>query len=280
MLRAENVNVNVAKLVMDEYEKRQADPSWGCIDRPQLDLLERDHLLERFCVASDEEDMVRVIRQNVELHQPAFDIIVSSFGCDIKCLSSSAPNLFCHEEKASLKSPETFETFQKSPPQLMQIEKTQIKNRSNSSSTLLHTSTALNMESSSELQKKCENQILVQNGNHMCQKVTTALQNEMRKSSLSGDTNLSSICAPVIVYSTENQLSDIKIWKQLAFRCERQYTVVFTICDILQQMRGSRWRAAGIFLSFKFIMRLLKDVHPGFATTPDEIFSEIDRISG
>ena len=86
--------------------------------------------------------------------------------------------------------------------------------------------------------------VQLEKGRHMCRKVTAALQKQMfgSLSSGGGSDDFASACAPVIVYSHENDLLDADLCKQLAFKCvdDCRDAAVCILCNVLHQIPGGR----------------------------------------
>ena len=80
--RSQTVMLEVVKLVNTEFERRTGHLEQITVPDDLVSQRTPSQLMQQFVVVKSEEEMVKLMWDNLEKGGPAFDVIISPFGCD------------------------------------------------------------------------------------------------------------------------------------------------------------------------------------------------------
>jgi hypothetical protein len=252
--RLQAIYIEMQRLLYDEVQRRMG----FCQVQISMDVqvvpnFTPSQLMQQFVVVKSEEEMVKLMWDNLKKGGPAFDVIISPFGCDYESLPQRIRK-FLEEGDVVDDLPDRSMTKVSNFSSLSAVTTASNPtaaaalpgafNASMCDDELASRFVYRNkLDVSPSVGEQREERILLEKGRHLCRKVSSALQKEMSDSLSSGEElNFASACAPVIVYSHENDLLDAGLCKQLAFKCvdDCRDAAVCVLCNVLHQIRGGR----------------------------------------
>lgn len=215
--RSHTVIREVVKLLDRELQQRlgNSEPSEPNSESDNiLSPFSPDDLHKQFVVVSSEVEMVALMRRGLEANEDPFDIIISPFGCDQNSLPQHIVKLLGVDEEEDAELPKRF-------PKRVSNFSSPAGTPTAPTSPMVSSGfrNAWNFGARDEEKERR----LLERGQHMCRRVTSALQREMShaltsSSSSSADLDFVSASAPVIVYSLEAHVLDVPTRRKLAFK--------------------------------------------------------------
>lgn len=96
--RSQTVMLEVVKLVNEEFQRRTGHLEETTVPDDLLSQRTPSQLMQQFVVVKSEDDMVKLLRDNLERGGQSFDVIISPFGCDSESLPQRIRSLLDEDD--------------------------------------------------------------------------------------------------------------------------------------------------------------------------------------